>query len=266
MTYDTGSSLSAIAVDSTYVYFVDQSVSGGVKKAPIAGGAIVPVSSDNEATALAIDSGRILWLHVNTEIDMQLLTGTTVTPIATGLQGVQALVTSNGFGYFSTGLIAARVASDGSAPYVTIASAQDPQSIAVDATNIYFAQNTGDIRFAPIAQVSGSSALFTAAGAVEIAVDGANIYWMDGGGTMSSSPKTNAQPTKLSVNQTIASNLVTDGVSLYWADVNGNIRRMPISGGLPKVLAPTQGTVRAVALDATNVYWTSSSAVAATTK
>ncbi len=266
ITYATGQ-LGGLAVDSSFVYFVNQSsTNGGIEKVPIGGGTAQLVYADNQATALAIDSGRIVWLHVNTLIQSQLLTGGTVSTLAT-LSGVQTLTTSAGYAYYSTGALAGRVVTDGSAAPVTITSLNDPLSAAVDSTTIYLADFTGEIWSAPIDQQNATAKTFEVVDAMEIAQDANSIYWIGLGLEVQSHPKTGtAQPTTLATNEKIATNLVTDGVALYWGATDGSIHRLPVSGGISKTLATNQGDLRFVAVDATSVYWTSTTLVAATSK
>lgn len=266
VTYATGQ-LGGLAVDSSFVYYVNQSsTGGGIEKIPISGGSPQLVYADNQATALALDSGRIVWLHVNTLIQSQLLTGGTVSTLAT-LSGVQTMTTSAGYAYYSTGSLAGRVVTDGTSASVTITTLSDPVSIAVDATTIYLADFTGEIWSAPNDQQNVTAKPFEVVDALAIAADATTIYWIGTGGTVQSHLKTGtAPPTTLATNETIVTNLVTDGTALYWGAADGSIHRLPVLGGASKKLATNQGTLRAVAIDPTNVYWTSSSLVAATSK
>jgi len=267
VTYASATELAGLAVDATNVYFVDQS-SPGIEESPIANPAISVLEADPQATALAVDSGRIVWLHVNDEIDSMPLSGTTVTQLAL-TSGIQTLTASAGFAYFSTGAAVERVPSDGSAQPTKICSASDAISLAVDDTNVYFVENTGTIRYAPIAQQNVSATLFGVYEALAVAIDTNNVYWVDTNGNVASRPKTGSQqPTTLATSVSLASNLVTDGVSLYWGDASNAsaVHRMSTLGGAVKTLATTAGPARVLALDATSVYWTTDTSVAATTK
>jgi hypothetical protein len=274
-TYTTGTDYAALAVDDTHVYFVDQGSDGGIDEIPIGDTTITSIATDNAATALVLDSNRIAWLHVNTSLESQLLGGNTPDTIAVALSGVQTIAAANGYVYFATVNTVGRVATDGSSPAVTITSASAAQSLAVDASEVYYADNVGDIWHAPITQQNASSLLFGADSAIAIAADASTLYWITTGGLVMSQPKSQQAPaTELSSNESINSNLVTDGTTLYWADGGGagntNIRRMSVTGGGSKIIASKQGSVRVVAVDATHVYWTAqtstTSVIAATTK
>lgn len=265
-TYATGANLGGLAVDASFVYYVNQAIAGGIEKIPIGGGSPTLVYADNQATALAVDSGRIVWLHVNSLIESQLLTGGTVSALAT-LAAVQTLTTSSGYAYFTTGTNVGRVITDGSLAAVTITTAADAQSTVVDATNIYFVDNSGTILYAGIAQQNVSPSVFGTVGAFAVTADSATVYWLAFDGSVMSQPKgSNVAPTTLATGETITTNLVTDGSSLYWGASDGTVHRLPVNGGVSRKLTPNEGALRVVAVDATQVYWTSTTIVAATTK
>lgn len=267
--YLTAQLLGGLAVDSTYVYWGDRNSNGAVRREPVGSGTVEDVAADNSATLLAVDATRIVWLHLNTEIDSQLLSGGSPTVLASA-SGIRAIALAAGTVFFGTSAGAiARVTEDGASGVVPMTSGVVVDTFAVDTTDLYFSTNTGLVYSLPVGAQNATPTVVANTTAVAVAVDATHVYWASGAGDLVSQPKGGTQSTTLLSGQslTLTQNLATDGVSLYWATTTGDIVRMPVTGGATLVLATKQPTpITAIALDATRVYWITSNVVASTTK
>ena len=267
-TYGTGSQLGALAVDATSVYWADRSTStGGIYSAPIAGGTATKIYDDNVVTELGADGSLLVWLELNDRIQSGPLGGGTSSVVANA-SGILSVAFAGGYVYYTTSSsVVARAPDDASAAPVTISSGNSSAAIAVDATNVYFADGAGDVYDAPVGGQGVTATLFApGVGAMTLAVDSSRVYWTDSSGAIASQPKGGTTPTKLAPSQSVVSNLATDGTSLYWATATGDIVRMPVTGGTAVVVAPAQPGPTLVAVDATRVYWVSSTVVRSTSK
>ena len=172
---------------------------------------------------------------------------------------------------------------------VALATAQvNPGFVAVDATNVYWANlgtaasdsADGSIMTVsinggpPVALVSAQSHL------TAFAVDATNVYWASGGtsknqfadGAILTVPLSGGTPVTLASKQISPYGIAVDGANLYWINLgtsrfgglvkDGSVMKMALSGGPPTTLVPRQAAPLAIAVDATSVYWATSGAVA----
>jgi len=267
-TYQSGQSLGALAVSAGFVYWADHSTtSGGVRSAPIAGGASQILAGDDVATRVAVDATRIAWLHLNDEIDTQLLSGGSPTIVAS-TPSIRAIALSAGVVFYATsaGSIFS-VPADGSGGSTTMATGVVANELVADATDLYFMTNAGAIDSLPVGAQNATPTLVANASATTLTIDATHVYWVDTGGEVVSQPKGGTQSTKLATGQQVVSTLATDGVSLYWATGGSDVVRMPVTGGATFTLATAQSPqIEWVAVDSTRVFWTSPTVVASTTK
>jgi hypothetical protein len=260
-----------LAVDSSFVYWANDTTNGVISKAAIGTSTGQTVYSTSTATLLGVDGTRIVWMQATTAVDSMLLTGGPVTQLASFASG-SALTVSAGFAYYATtdGKLW-RVPTDGSAlPTMMAFSSFAPVAVVVDATNAYFADTTMTIDYVPITANNATPKVFAAnKGATSLAIDTANIYWTTNVGTILSQPKAMTTSKTLVSGQTFTAtpNIATDGTSIYWSSMDGNVHRAAaVDGTTPIVLATGQGAITTMIVDATNVYWTSPVNVASTAK
>jgi len=137
-----------------------------------------------------------------------------------------------------------------------LASAIYPIGLAIDATNVYWADESGGtVSKAPIA-LGATTVLATGIRPFVDAVDAVNVYWTDiGAGTVNQTPIAGGATVVLASGQQSPAGVAVDATSVYWTEVNtGLIHKTPIGGGAIAVLAKGNQPY-GVAVDATNVYW-----------
>lgn len=139
----------------------------------------------------------------------------------------------------------------------------NPECIATDGTNVYFAETSLGI----VMQVSvEGGALVTLAAnqsqPIGIAVAGPNVFWTTeasgtADGTVVTAPVGGGTPTTLASGQGAPYGIAVGDANVYWTNLAGNhaVMKVPIAGGTPVVLANATSPW-AVAAYGQQVYWT----------
>lgn len=278
----------AIAVDSTSVYWVDDTT--GILKVPLCGGTASTLAAHGPSTlprtALAIDSASVYWLGSNGDrvrVDTVPLGGGATTRLTEGLYITGPLAvdaTSLYLAQFGPDPALVRLPLGGGslatmAPLATSSGSLDVGSLAVDATNAYWSQpSTGSVMSVPLAGGAPLTLATAQANPGPVTLDSANLYWANGGqwafptmppgsdeGSIVKLPLAGGAPITLASGISPCG-LATDGTSVYFTDfskgaVNGQVLKVPVAGGIPSTIA-TPGKaplVCPIAVDATSVYW-----------
>jgi hypothetical protein len=136
--------LKAIATDGSSVFWLENTAPGSIRKVPVLGGAITQVASNlPAASALAVDSTSLYWLEGTSLRKMPKAGGPIITlsngVIAQALatDGVRLFFTDNAAGTIRTMPVA------GGGTSLLHAGAPSLTATAVDATSVYWTENTG---------------------------------------------------------------------------------------------------------------------------
>ncbi|HEY6459074.1 MAG TPA: hypothetical protein VIY73_02955 [Polyangiaceae bacterium] len=236
----TPTSVAAIAVDATRVYWTDQQ---SVHACALGGCGCAPttiVASFWQPPGVAAAGGRVFWTEWAHGAPN---TGTVSTCAATGCaSGPNVLATGQG----------------------------GPLALTADDAYVYWTdtyEDGGPIWESPAAGGDGGVRLVTNENGnpYGIASDATNLYWTNAGaGTVVQCAKADCQNTRIELasGRVRPSGIATDGASVYWRDGPGDVYRCAVGGcgGSPTLVANAAMSSadfdQAIAVDATRVYWT----------
>jgi len=179
------------------------------------------------------------------------------------------------------------LSSTTTAPTLLAAGQTTPNGIAVNATNLYWSNNSataGAILSGPLSELTDAGTSQAAdAGALTptalasgqadplaMAIDATNVYWVSQGsisaanGTVVKVPLNGGTPITLASGQSDPIAVAVDATNVYWIDLTavgtnayvGTVLKVPIAGGAVTTLAFGQSSPTAIAVDGTYVYWT----------
>ena len=169
-----------------------------------------------------------------------------------------------------------QVAIGGGTPVTLYSGPQVPESIAIDATSVYWVANfggPGTVTKVPIGGDGGAATiLYSLSGAIpcDIAVDSTSAYWTDCGGASTagiiSVPVGGGSAVTLASGTGQAFYIAIDASNVYWssqsAGVNAILSVPKVVGGSISTLASGLGNIQDLAVDASFAYYVDSSASA----
>jgi hypothetical protein len=257
---------SYLAVDSTNVYWTDE-VGATVNKAPTGGGAVTTLAAGGDSfEGLGVDATSVYWTTHTTVSRVATAGGTPalLDPHTVNASGL-ALDSSSVYFFEDEGVLN-RVALQGGIPG-QLAVVQIPQSLAVDASNVYWTQYpedgpsgvTGNVMQMP--KAGGPQTVLASGHRLgSIAVDATSVYWVDFDGSAVNRVPIGGGDTVTLATGSMGDAIVVDGVSVYyWITDSGSavgvLTKIPIAGGEPTTLASGVQGPGAIAVDATSVYW-----------
>lgn len=262
-------------------------------------------SGQSTPGAIAVDASRVYWIDTGSDTVMAMPSdgGTPVTlaygqynPSAIAVDATHVYWTNTGNGQCSDdgalgvldcpGSAVMSVPLGGGTP-TTIASAESPIALVVDATSVYWVNApylddsnvaTGSIVKAPLGGGASTTLASGLYAPFAIAVNASDVYWtadgVDGDGTITKAPIGGGTLGVLPSAQPYAGPIVQDGSSLYWLNAYGpeggsqtSVFSVPLTGGAPTRLAvsaggsDTSGPFAGIAVDDARVYWTSQTSV-----
>ncbi len=146
-------------------------------------------------------------------------------------------------------------------PVVLALGQNTPQGIAVDASNVYWTTQDGNVLKVPI---DGGNPTPLASGQMNpfgITVDATRVYWANkvAGGQVMSALIAGGGVEMLASSQTSPARVAVSNGVLYWT-TNGStmsVMKLPLSGGTVVPMATMQGTMGGLAVDTDTLYWAS---------
>jgi hypothetical protein len=154
----------------------------------------------------------------------------------------------------------------GGGSVVPIAGSQDaPTGVAVDAVNVYWAQNdpngtSGGVSKAALPNGSPVVPLVTGQSAFYLVTDGVKVYFTRGQfGAVLSVPVGGGSPTPIWSGNKFPYTIAMDGLNVYWGVFNNNlgIYKVPFATGSPVTeFVSGYNNTQGVAADGTSIYFT----------
>jgi hypothetical protein len=271
---------SGTSIDSTFVYWVDEGLGGGVMKTLINGGPLITLATNqNGSNVTAIDSTSIYWTNEIAQTVMKapldgVPDGGSPTTIAAGLVNPFGIVVdANGVYFTNTNggtIMSAPLTGtvDGGPGTILASNLVSPTFLAEDANNLYWTNLDGRVLAMPKSGLpDGGSPTVIAAGVPTpygIAVDANNVYFTsntpDGGVLMA--PKGGVpegdSPTVVAAGIGNVDSVAVAGAFVFFstgANGTGTVSMAPLDGGAVTLLANGQTSPVSVQVDSTNVYW-----------
>jgi hypothetical protein len=175
-----------VAVDSTQVYWSVNESPGAIMKLPLAGGAPVALASNQVYPgALAVDAGNLYWItgDVSSSIVMAPADGSDggapITLYSSATSAFWSLAFDADYIYwaeFDNGTLMKMGKAAGSQATTVLSGQPGPDTIAVDATHIYWTSDDGIMR---VEKTGGTPALFAPSYAYRMVLDATHAYWLD---------------------------------------------------------------------------------------
>ena len=231
----------AMATDATDVYWANGTgAARALLKVAKTGGAVTTLTTEADATALAVGGGYAYWASLN----------------AMG--------------------ILFRVPIAGGAPEVLVPGSSFGGGVFLDGSSVYFtneAYTTGAVLSAPADPASGGGVVTLASMRNQprsVIAQGSLVYWTEAADDTGYLGNVMAVPSAGGAFLTIAAGeinpqaLAVDASYVYWtneSDVSiGNVTKAPLGGGPIAVVAAYQSYPGSVAVDDSYVYWTTGEA------
>lgn len=224
-----------LVLDQDRVYYYDGCGSGLLRSVPKAGGAIhtYPIAVKESGDALAVTAKDIYF----SDYGVLRIPKGGGTQIAVDGQNYVYDLAADDEGAYWIGLVgggpayAVRSHHAGQSGATLLATPDSiGNSIALDATSIYFSSSPG-IRRMP--KLGGTPVVVTSASTWRLAVDESFVYWTDGfsgsgGFSVNKVPKTGGPTTELVSGEGAYVSLAVDDRCVYWANLyGGEIGRAP---------------------------------------
>ena len=282
-----------VALDQDHVYWTTLDVAGSVLRAPLDGGNIETIASNEpQPFDIAVAAGTVFWCTADAlgHIVKAPVTGGTPEPLAAAVantNGVGRVKSDGTFVYYLANYnLLMKVPVAGGTP---VALSLGPTrsnivDLALFGTDLYWANSgtwntaytlkepgTALLAKAGVSGTPNPSALVTQLDypQFELAVDGTHVFWSDEAAIYSTSlvggafttvaslsaPPVSATPPSIHVSPIL--DLISDGAHVYFADAH-QVYRVPVTGGTPRVVSWGWTSIQQLAINASAVYFTDS--------
>ena len=278
-----------VALDPSYVYWTTLEVAGSVRRAPLDGGLVETIATDEpQPFDIAVANGTVFWCTADAvgHVVKAPAAGGPKESFVTGVGNGTGRVIADGTQvyYLTNYNVVMKVPSAGGTP-VTLSAGPTRSNItdlALSAGQLYWANSgvwntaytvkepgTAGIARVNITGTPQASSLVTQLDYPQfsIAVDDAHVFWSDQkaiyrtgllGGAYSTvasltSPPVSAVLPTIHVSPIV--DLVSDGNNLYFADAH-QLYRVSVSGGTPEVVSWGWSGIQQLAVNANAVYFT----------
>jgi len=272
--------LDALVIDSTDVYFADNSCTYGgtaplsLKRVAKDGGTVATIfsgSGNRGISSISLDNVNAYFQYNgygSAPIVQVPKSGGTATTLASATDKLIGVIGSNI--YYSTGFCCIyKVPINGGTPTQVLGGGNWVRSSAVDSTNIYFVEYfSRDVRKVDVA--SGALTTLISGNSTEgsIFIDSNNVYLnLDTLGTQSIKKvsKNGGPVTTIVDNNSNAFGFVSDDVYIYFTE-NGDLKKVSVNGGTPTLLLPSSnitlgGDGPLMVVDNLYLYWRENSGV-----
>jgi len=180
----------SIALYGANLYWVDWN-SGNLMTLPLGmdAGAPVILAAAGQVYALAAGPTGVYWASGYYGVGMGrvsglALGGSSVTLLASGLTNPSSIAATASSVYFSDQGAIMTVAPDGGTPATLVADPGEPGAIALDATNLYWADGAGRVMSVPLAGGSPSTIVAGRDDLRALAVGATSLYWTESEGAL----------------------------------------------------------------------------------
>jgi Stigma-specific protein, Stig1 len=200
----TGGGVYAIALDQTNLYFSESYGGGLVERVTLDGGALTPLApAQSLPLGIAVSGGNAYWVDA---------------PIGDGGGAVMSAPTAGG-----TPVVVAAAPSTplGGVPAV-VTDGANVYWIASSADS----GGGGDILRAPC--TGGDASLFQTANALALAIDATNLYWADGTNAIFAAPLGGGAVVTIAIGQDGPLGIAVDSTDVYWTSASaGAVMKAP---------------------------------------
>ena len=239
---------------------------GVVRSAPVTGGAITTLATGVEPSAIALDESYVYWIERNNGSNGVLRrvpkAGGTPVTLASGLRNAQNFLAIDATSvYFGDGNPGGggsirKVGKSGGVVTTLVADNLNlTTAVATDGSFVYFHDDRGNIKRVPVN--GGAAATIGGGSPSAMVVFGGMLYWVEYyGGTVKSMPSSGGVITTLASGSNGPAGIATDGSFVYWIEFSnsGGVKKVSVNGG-QVVSISTQANTIGIALDSQHAYW-----------
>ena len=286
----SGGASGPIAVDSTSVYWAS---GAALERMPITGGVATTLATGQNPTAIAVNASALYWVDDGTSSVMQVaLTGGGPTTLASGQSTPTSIALDANNVYWTTSSSVMKLPLGGGTPTALATGQTSPGSVVVGPANVYWSDDVSygplpDPTTMTVPITGGTPTIIGVPSPDQfigcpgaVALNASNIFWTESNAVVAGSlsgTEDGVMLDGLSVTSPFgstygeASSLLADDENMYAVTCIGGgvsaITAVPIIGpnndwytsGTPVLL--WSGNVTGVALSPTNIYWTTGSQV-----